>query len=109
MVRLFDWIRIHSLKTEWTADIIYRTRDGTRGDVIQYIEILYNGHRLHSSRGYKNPTDFENNFNLSKAVYLSVTFSLTKLIRSIIVFTDDLDNQESYIPAICFSFNQICT
>ena len=32
----------HSLKTERTADIIYRTRSDARGDVIQYIEMFYN-------------------------------------------------------------------
>ncbi|MDP2798958.1 MAG: IS3 family transposase, partial [Deltaproteobacteria bacterium] len=57
----------HSLKTEWTADIIYRTRDDARGDVIQYIEMFYNSHRLHSYLGYKNPNVFEKNFTLAKA------------------------------------------
>ena len=57
----------HSLKTEWTADIIYRTRDEARGDVIQYIEMFYNSHRLHSSLGYKIPNVFEKDFNLTKA------------------------------------------
>lgn len=57
----------HSLKTEWTADIIYRTRDEARGDVIQYIEMFYNSHRLHSSLGYKNPNGFEKKFTLAKA------------------------------------------
>ena len=49
----------HSLKTEWIADIIYQTRDEARGDVIEYIEMFYNSHRLHSSLGYKNPNSFE--------------------------------------------------
>ena len=57
----------HSLKTEWTADIIYRTRSDVRGDVIQYIEMFYNSNRLHSYLGYKNPNDFENNFILANA------------------------------------------
>ena len=57
----------HSLKTEWTADIIYRTRNDARGDVIQYIEMFYNSNRLHSYLDYKNPNDFENNFILAKA------------------------------------------
>lgn len=56
----------HSLKTEWTADIIYRNRDEARSDVIRYIEMFYNSHRLHSSLGYKNPNDFENNFLMAK-------------------------------------------
>ena len=57
----------HSLKTEWIADIIYKTRNEARNDVIRYIEMFYNSHRLHSSLGYKNPNVFESNFSLSKA------------------------------------------
>jgi transposase InsO family protein len=56
----------HSLKTEWIADIIYRTRDEARSDVIRYIEMFYNSHRLHSFLGYKNPNAFENNSSLAK-------------------------------------------
>jgi putative transposase len=57
----------HSLKTEWTAEIIYHTRNDARGDVIRYIEMFYNSNRLHSYLGYKNPNDFEKNFTLAKA------------------------------------------
>ncbi len=56
----------HSLKTEWISDIVYRTRDEARSDVIRYIEMFYNSHRLHSFLGYKNPNAFENNFSLAK-------------------------------------------
>ena len=56
----------HSLKTEWIADSIYQTRDEARGDVIEYIEMFYNSHRLHSFLGYKNPNAFERNLNLAK-------------------------------------------
>jgi transposase InsO family protein len=56
----------HSLKTEWTTDIIYQTRDEARNDVIKYIEMFYNSNRLHSFLGYKNPNDFESNFTLAK-------------------------------------------
>ena len=54
------------MKTEWTADIIYRTRSDARGDVIKYIEMFYNSKRLHSYLEYKNPNDFEKNFMLAK-------------------------------------------
>jgi transposase InsO family protein len=57
-----------SLKTEWIADIIYRTRDEARSDVIRYIEVFYNSHRLHSFLEYKNPNVFENNFSLAKVL-----------------------------------------
>ncbi|MBW1752932.1 MAG: IS3 family transposase [Deltaproteobacteria bacterium] len=56
----------HSLKTEWIADIIYKTRDEARSDVIRYIEMFYNSHRLHSFLGYKNPNVFENTFSLAR-------------------------------------------
>ncbi len=58
---------LHSLKTEWIADIIFQTRDEARSDVINYIEMFYNSHRLHSSLGYKTPNGFEGNFALAKA------------------------------------------
>jgi transposase InsO family protein len=57
----------HSLKTEWTAVIFYRTRSDVRSDMIRYIEMFYNSNRLHSYLGYKNPNDFEMSFTLSKA------------------------------------------
>ena len=57
----------HSLKTEWTAEILYRTRGDARSDVIRYIEMFYNSNRLHSYLGYNNPNDFEKNFTLAKA------------------------------------------
>jgi transposase InsO family protein len=56
----------HSLKTEWISDIIYQTRDEARSDVIRYIEMFYNTHRLHSFLEYKPPNVFENNFSLAK-------------------------------------------
>ena len=56
----------HSLKSEWTTDIIYQTRDEAGNDVINYIEMFYNGHRLHSFPGYKNPNSFESNFTYAK-------------------------------------------
>ena len=56
----------HSLKTEWTADILYKTRDEARADVISYIEMFYNSRRLHSFLGNKNPNVFENNLSLEK-------------------------------------------
>ena len=57
----------HSLKTEWTGEMLYRDRSDARRDVIHYIEMFYNSHRLHSFLKYKNPNDFEKNFTLTKA------------------------------------------
>ena len=50
----------HTLKTEYTDEKRYLTRDEARIDVIDYIEMFYNSYRLHSSLGYENPNDFEN-------------------------------------------------
>jgi putative transposase len=49
----------HTLKTEYTDEKRYSTRDGVRIDVIDYIEMFYNSYRLHSSLGSENPNDFE--------------------------------------------------
>jgi transposase InsO family protein len=57
----------HSLKTEWTAGMLYLNRSDARRDVIHYIEMFYNSHRLHSYLEYKNPNDFEKNFILANA------------------------------------------
>jgi transposase InsO family protein len=57
----------HSLKTEWTTGMPYRSRSDARSDVIHYIEMFYNSHRLHSYLEYKNPNEFENNFMPAKA------------------------------------------
>ena len=48
-----------SLKTERTANKIYRTRDEARSDVFDYIERFYNTTRRHSTIGYLSPVEFE--------------------------------------------------
>jgi transposase InsO family protein len=57
----------HSLKTEWIKDTVYFTRDRARADVMEYIEMFYNSHRLHSFIDYKNPNDFEKQIERSEA------------------------------------------
>jgi transposase InsO family protein len=57
----------HTLKTERTDAYIYRSRDEARCDVIDYIEMFYNSHRLHSFIGYSSPNNFEKGFVLSMA------------------------------------------
>lgn len=56
----------HTLKNEEFGDQIYSTREETRRAVIDYIEMFYNSHRLHSSLGYMAPNDFEMNCALKK-------------------------------------------
>jgi putative transposase len=46
--------------------MLYRNRSEARSDVIHYIEMFYNSHRLHSYLKYKNPNDFEKSFMLAK-------------------------------------------
>ena len=57
----------HNLKTEWTGGMLYHSRNDAKSDVIHYIEMFYNCHRLHSYLGYKNPNNFEMNFMLANA------------------------------------------
>ena len=48
-----------SLKTERTDDTLYVSRDEAKADVIDYIEMFYNSHRLHSSLDYNSPNQSE--------------------------------------------------
>lgn len=48
-----------SMKTERTACKVYRTRDGARADVFDYIDRFYNPRRRHSKRGFSSPMAFE--------------------------------------------------
>lgn len=48
-----------SLKTERTDDTLYVSRDQAKADVIDYIEMFYNSHRLHSSLDYNSPNQYE--------------------------------------------------
>jgi putative transposase len=54
-----------SLKTERTANKIYRTRDEARADVFDYIERFYNTTRRHSTIGYLSPVEFERKVGLA--------------------------------------------
>ena len=48
-----------SLKSEWTSARRYFTRAEARADVIEYIEMLYNSDRLHSTLNYITPREQE--------------------------------------------------
>ena len=54
-----------SLKTEWTARKVYRTRAEAKADVFDYIERFYNPKRRHSTIGYLNPVEFEKQMQLA--------------------------------------------
>lgn len=51
-----------TLKTERTADQIYRTHDEARADIFLFIEGFYNRRRRHSSLDYRSPDEFERHF-----------------------------------------------
>ena len=42
------------------------TREVARRAVIDYVEMFYNSHRLHSFLGYVSPSDFEKQLTLAK-------------------------------------------
>ena len=56
----------HSLKNEEVGDQAYATREVARRAVIDYLEMFYNSHRLHSFLGYVSPSDFEMQLTLAK-------------------------------------------
>jgi transposase InsO family protein len=49
----------HTLKTELCDLEHYRTRAEARASVFEFIEVFYNRQRLHSTLGYRSPTEFE--------------------------------------------------
>jgi putative transposase len=49
----------HTLKTELTNRIKYKTREEARVSIFEYIEIFYNRQRLHSAIGYCTPVEYE--------------------------------------------------
>lgn len=49
----------HSLKVERINKRVFRTKQEVRNTIFDYIEMYYNRYRLHSSIGYKSPTEYE--------------------------------------------------
>jgi putative transposase len=56
-----------SLKTERVYGSQYQTREETRREVVDYIEMFYNSRRLHSYLGYLSPKAFEEKGRLNEA------------------------------------------
>ncbi len=49
----------HTLKTELTHHMNYKTRDEAKNAIFEYIEIFYNRKRMHSSNDYFSPEEYE--------------------------------------------------
>jgi transposase InsO family protein len=49
----------HTLKTELTHHMNYKTRDEAKNSIFEYIEIFYNRKRIHSANDYFSPEDYE--------------------------------------------------
>jgi putative transposase len=56
-----------TLKVELIHRCSWATRRQVRAAVIEYMEVFYNAHRLHSSLGYRTPNDCEKEFMLTAA------------------------------------------
>ena len=54
-----------TLKTELIHPRIFSTRMVARTLMAEWIEVFYNRQRLHSTRGYLSPVQFEDNYWLS--------------------------------------------
>jgi transposase InsO family protein len=55
-----------TLKSERVHWRSYQTREEARRDIVDYIAMFYNSHRLHSYLGYQSPDQFEKNGRLAK-------------------------------------------
>lgn len=49
----------HTLKTEQTHHMKFKTKEEARQIIFEYIEVYYNRQRMHSANDYLSPTDFE--------------------------------------------------
>ena len=49
----------HTLKTELTHHLRFKTREEAKAAIFEYIEVFYNKARMHSSNDYLSPNDYE--------------------------------------------------
>jgi transposase InsO family protein len=54
----------HTLKTELTHHINFKTRDDARKAIFEYIEVFYNRKRIHSANDYFSPEEYERKANV---------------------------------------------
>jgi transposase InsO family protein len=62
------------LKVEQVFGVKYLSRSAARQDIVDYIEMFYNSRRRHSSLGYMNPREFENQCFGKKRLNKTSTF-----------------------------------
>lgn len=53
---------VHTLKVEKINRSRFKTREGAKQEIFEYVEMYYNRKRAHSSLGYKSPFEFEKRF-----------------------------------------------
>jgi transposase InsO family protein len=61
-----------SLKSERVHWRSFTIREEARADIVEYITIFYNSHRLHSYQGYQSPNGFDRKGQLANADKRSV-------------------------------------
>ena len=49
----------HTLKTELTHHVTYKTREEAQQAIFEYIEVFYNQKRIHSANDYLSPAEYE--------------------------------------------------
>jgi len=49
----------HTLKTELTHHLDFKTREDAKQTIFEYIEVFYNRKRLHSANDYFSPEEYE--------------------------------------------------
>lgn len=63
----YDNAMMESFWSTMKRELVHRHRFATRTDaraaIFEWIEIFYNRERLHSTRGFQSPVDFETNLN----------------------------------------------
>lgn len=50
---------VSTLKAELVSGLEFPSRQAAKTAIFDYLETFYNTRRLHSSLGYRSPTDFE--------------------------------------------------
>ncbi|MDF1685103.1 MAG: IS3 family transposase [Legionellaceae bacterium] len=55
----------HTLKTESTHHMRFKTRDEAKHCIFEYIEVFYNRKRMHSANDYLSPVEYEENIKIN--------------------------------------------